>query len=107
MALLRSGDQNEPYKGDGRDNYSGWQWSLLYETADDARYLSSFSFLAFTVIRNGVYVLCTRFSSRTKRTTKVAVINKFLCQIRRPLCRWLIYVGSKKEVAANPVAIKS
>ena len=87
-------------------NYGGLQWSILYETADDARYLGSFSFPAFTVIDDGVYVLCTRMSTKKKYTTKVAMVNRFLCQIRRPLGRWLMYVGSKEEVSANHAAVK-
>jgi hypothetical protein len=106
MSVTSRGDQNEPYGGDDRENYGGLQWSILYETADDARYLGSFSFPAFTVIDDGVYVLCTRLSTKKNYTTKVAMVNRFLCQIRRPMCRWLIYVGSKDEVSANHAAVK-
>jgi hypothetical protein len=45
-------------------------------------------------------------STKKNYTTKVAMVNRFLCQVRRPLCRWLIYVGSKEEVSANHAAVK-
>jgi len=86
-----------PYMGDGRTNYTGWQWSSLYMSADDDRYLLGFSYVGFTVIGSGCYVLCTRMSSRTKNSTKQQFVKEFLCQIRRPLCRWLVYVGEKEE----------
>jgi len=86
-----------PYVGDGRINYTGQQWALLYESSDEERYLASFSYLGFTVIGGSCYVLCTRMSSRKRNSTKQKVVKDFLCQIRRPLCRWLVYVGDRAD----------
>ncbi len=90
-----------PFIGDKRTNYCGTQFSLLYESADEERYLASFSFVGFTVLDDGVFVLSTRFVNKPKKVTDNEMINRFLCATRRPLCRWMIYVGDKADIDAD------
>ena len=88
----------ETFTGDDRENYSGEQWKYLFMASDDQRYLVSFSHPAYTVIGTGVYILSTRFAKKERATTFVQDVANFLVYVRRPLCRFLVYVGELEEV---------
>jgi hypothetical protein len=108
-AVLAAGKEraNRVYRYDGRANYAGQAWECLYLSADDERYLLSCSVFGYTEFDGETYLLAAKFSSRESAPEYVMSdeVADFLCYTRRPLARWLIYVGSTAEVNADPSAI--
>jgi hypothetical protein len=101
-AVVRIGDIRSDlitFAVDDRPNFLGDQWLSLYLASDDQRYLVPTSFPAYTVIGKGVFMLATRFARGKERATSfVREVADFLIYVRRPLFRFLVYVGDLEDV---------
>ena len=67
--------------------------------ASESQYMSGFSFPGFTLIGDSVFLLATRLSTLQRRLCPMTEVAHFLCTIRRPLCRFLVYVGERQMLA--------
>ena len=101
-AVVRIGDIRSDlitFAVDDRLNFSGDQWRSLYLASDDQRYLVPTSFPGYTIIGKGVFMLATRFARGKDRATSfVRDVADFLVYARRPLFRFLVYVGDMDDV---------
>jgi hypothetical protein len=86
------------FRGNGRFNYHPEQFRTLYLSADDDNYLAGFSYPGFTLVDGSLYLLATRLSTLAKQRCLFPEVAEFLITIRRPLCRFLVYVGELSDV---------
>ena len=85
------------YVGDGRLNYHPEQFKLQYLSSGDIDYLSSLSYPGMTVVDDMVFVLVTRLSSMPRGPSFSTEVSDCLLQIRRPLFRFLVFIGEKRD----------
>ena len=89
------------FLGDGRTNYHADQWRLHYMSACDFSYLAGCSFPGFTVVGDGVYLLATRMSNMVKQEAMFLEVSEFLLTIRRPLFRFIVYIGDRASLGVE------
>ena len=89
------------FLGDGRTNYHADQWRLHYMSACDFSYLAGCSYPGFTVVGDGVYLLATRMSNMVKQEAMFVEVSEFLLTIRRPLFRFIVYIGDRASLGVE------
>jgi len=67
--------------------------------ASESQYMSGFSYPGFTIVGDSVFLLATRLSTLQRRGCPMGEVAHFLCTIRRPLCRFLVYIGERQKLA--------